>query len=1280
MILEPNHNKDEVRDPVTGDIIDGAPFLVKPVPLQDTPIRRPAKSVVDGELSNCVIVWETDRPFADSILGEESIRSLTRDELAQRFRTTLYSSEEFLSWDSFWAWFDSLDEEGLKQYYDRVREELKRANGRVPTFNVHLKNLSGSHNNVLLLGSVDQAAGAVFYICPYMGKKKMPLAESLSIISHAMKYVVLNPSVADDSGTAERTVKHVLQRILNRMNMKIELSSHQVAARLLNLPTILTTESHVYVKPSSEIAMSNVLKYQQNTIGRYILDKETLEEESIVGMGEEDIDPRELIDEMDEAEETEEDRVFIAEDDEEGLDPFVLEQAGEGKAEIATGPSPEKQPGCMPDSALRAMAAGVGRYKPFTIERPLPDSNCKPLKKFLPMSLIYPNRGTSVLKYFSRYELAATMEVKEKPSSDASTPYFSMAPSFELSANNAYFVMLKQKTPILTSKMPKTPGKVPPETKVEKYKQWKRNADKFAEYILTMFRPEDQFCEASKEGTSNPYGYSFEDLLSWIKELREDDNVFSKFRLQTIHRTVMGLRSKQLSKTMLCALRGRNRSTWTVKKEFPVKKSISQDKILFDEDYFALTGQECSNRMDRVEKLGKQIMALPRTATERPSEDNVHSATGPAFEIADLSQRQIKDRMQEVAISMIEVAKSLTSETHSMQDIGPKNIPPNSPSKRSNKVSLNQRQALLKEAVLNAVCPHLDGKEQGGNDNCKLFLVTGCAGTGKSEVLKAICEDLVSRGFGIFKTTINNINAIHIGGMTTASVLDYVRKKDGAGCSEAIKFLNDEELLRFRSLTNIGKDGATKVLALDEISNYAPFVLANLSNACKQATGIEDQPFGGLVVLFMGDLYQLGPVKAGHGLALGVLNVVLNDYRHMVEAFNFTRRLKKHRIPVLEPDDDRVRPDHPYSLGAQIMTSVRWFHLNQQVRAKTDPHHTSLVEKLGRGESLSIDDLKPYREYSQEDATQEEWLRAPMIVATNHEKLLLSHFRALELAKHTMRPLVRWRSNTVGIFDSPCGPLDEQDPALFELFLESADAYLSATVSKQLGLVNATKVRLHSLVAEDPQDYQILQDAKLPEYAGKVLTLSSPPAVINIEVPPESLKMLPATSTAALESLSLVPGKVVIPLVPRSSRREPVHLVSMTNPLDKRYDAQVYPHFPIELAFAITVHKAEGQTFEKVIVALSKRWWFNFSHAGIYVALSRVKEAECMRFLISGTTAREKQDSISYLQDLRPDPGIGAFFSGFGPVWSEDSWKTKGFCDLNAVLHFIRAFKEDHCL
>ena len=207
-----------------------------------------------------------------------------------------------------------------------------------------------------------------------------------------------------------------------------------------------------------------------------------------------------------------------------------------------------------------------------------------------------------------------------------------------------------------------------------------------------------------------------------------------------------------------------------------------------------------------------------------------------------------------------------------------------------------------------------------------------------------------------------------------------------------------------------------------------------------------------------------------------------------------------------------------------------------------------------------------------------------------------------------------------------------------------------------------------------------LEDAKKPEFAGKIITLDSPPAVVNIEVPSESLRMLPATSRAALESLSLVPGKVVIPLMPRSSGKEPTRLISMSNPLDKRYDALVYPHFPIELAFAITVHKAEGQTFEKVIVALSRRCWFNFSHAGIYVALSRVREAKSMRFLISGSTAKEKEDSIAYLQDLKPDMGVGAFFQGFGRAWSEDSWKEREFCHLSALTSFLRTFKEDNCL
>ena len=50
--------------------------------------------------------------------------------------------------------------------------------------------------------------------------------------------------------------------------------------------------------------------------------------------------------------------------------------------------------------------------------------------------------------------------------------------------------------------------------------------------------------------------------------------------------------------------------------------------------------------------------------------------------------------------------------------------------------------------------------------------------------------------------------------------------------------------------------------------------------------------------------------------------------------------------------------------------------------------------------------------------------------------------------------------------------------------------------------------------------------------------------------------------------------------------------------------------FPLQPAFAITVDKAQGQTLDRVIVALSKRQLSitNFQYACLYVALSRVRK------------------------------------------------------------------------
>ena len=53
--------------------------------------------------------------------------------------------------------------------------------------------------------------------------------------------------------------------------------------------------------------------------------------------------------------------------------------------------------------------------------------------------------------------------------------------------------------------------------------------------------------------------------------------------------------------------------------------------------------------------------------------------------------------------------------------------------------------------------------------------------------------------------------------------------------------------------------------------------------------------------------------------------------------------------------------------------------------------------------------------------------------------------------------------------------------------------------------------------------------------------------------------------------------------------------------------------FPVRVAFAITVHKAQGQTFDFVNIDLRTPV---FKHGMLYVAFSRLKRKSCLKALL----------------------------------------------------------------
>ena len=109
---------------------------------------------------------------------------------------------------------------------------------------------------------------------------------------------------------------------------------------------------------------------------------------------------------------------------------------------------------------------------------------------------------------------------------------------------------------------------------------------------------------------------------------------------------------------------------------------------------------------------------------------------------------------------------------------------------------------------------------------------------------------------------------------------------------------------------------------------------------------------------------------------------------------------------------------------------------------------------------------------------------------------------------------------------------------------------------------------------------------------------------------------------------------------------------------------KVHSYFPIEMAFAFTVDKAQGQTMKKVILAISKRKGqkCDVQYDDIYVSFSRTRLGDDIRLLLIGATEDYRKESMLYITTLQPKKHVAAFFQGFNinrENWMQDQWNSE---------------------
>jgi hypothetical protein len=94
-------------------------------------------------------------------------------------------------------------------------------------------------------------------------KNKEVLLHLLGILHGAVHHAEKYKSVAPDAEiecdgktkkNPNRSVKRVLQRFVNQSNLHIKLSDYQIAAMLLDIPSVITSEQFAYVNPQAQMA------------------------------------------------------------------------------------------------------------------------------------------------------------------------------------------------------------------------------------------------------------------------------------------------------------------------------------------------------------------------------------------------------------------------------------------------------------------------------------------------------------------------------------------------------------------------------------------------------------------------------------------------------------------------------------------------------------------------------------------------------------------------------------------------------------------------------------------------------------------------------------------------------------------------------------------------------------------------------------------------------------------------------------------------------------------
>ena len=399
------------------------------------------------------------------------------------------------------------------------------------------------------------------------------------------------------------------------------------------------------------------------------------------------------------------------------------------------------------------------------------------------------------------------------------------------------------------------------------------------------------------------------------------------------------------------------------------------------------------------------------------------------------------------------------------------------------------------------------------NQTHRSVFLTGKAGTGKTTLLREIIQTTHKNTVVVAPTGIAALNA---GGVTIHSMFQlpfggFIPDNSAPHFSDTVKFENKSTLVRHFRMSGLKKSVIRnmELLIIDEVSMLRADLLDAI-DFMMQSVRKKKIPFGGVQVLFIGDLLQLPPVIRDE------------EWSTLKKYYNGKFFFHSHVIQQNPP---------------------LYIELSKIFR-QTDDVFISILNNL-RNNQISQEDIKNLNEYVQPNFDLKA-NKGYITLTTHNAKADTMNAQALQDLEGK---LVTFKPDIVDDFPEKIFPIEQN----LQLKVGAQIMFVKNDLSLEKRYFNGKMGFIKSLSKDE----------------------------ILVHFPDENL-------TIEVE------------------KYEWQNIRYKVNEMTKEIDEEVlgtFVHYPIKLAWAITVHKSQGLTFDKAALDVSQV----FLPGQAYVALSRLR-------------------------------------------------------------------------